>query len=343
MNIKTLKSVLPSLLQFDIVPFIWGNQGIGKTESVKQVAADLDIGFVHLHLATQEVGDLVGLLKHRSDGTVEHSRPEWFPTEGAGIIFLDELNRAHPDVIQSMFSFITSKTIHRHQLPKSWKIVAAGNYASDDFQVTDTSDAAWMSRFCHIELQPTADEFVSYAKSKQANSVAEFIMNHKEMLEVAKRASHSINVTPDRRSWLGMIAPLETVGMEPEVRMELYSGIIGATAAASFMNFKTDSERRVDIKQILENYERVRSRMIAASEGTDTRFDVLAAPFDDLEQLINYDPEAINEQNYGNLVAFMQDIPLELLLKSIKRLSKLRFKMKQKLLNDESLAKRFIK
>jgi MoxR-like ATPase len=159
MNIQDFKKYLPTLLKNNIVPFTWGNQGIGKTQSIAQVAAQAGIGFVHLHLATQEVGDLVGLLMIQADGTVKHARPEWFPTEGEGIIFLDELNRAHPDVIQAMFSFITSKTIHTHKLPDGWKIVAAGNYQSDQFNVTDTSDAAWMSRFCHIELQPTVQEF----------------------------------------------------------------------------------------------------------------------------------------------------------------------------------------
>lgn len=333
---------MPALLQNNIVPFIWGSQGIGKTESIKQVAQELEMQFVHLHLATQEVGDLVGLLKHKDDGTVEHSRPEWFPTSGKGIIFLDELNRAHPDVIQSMFSFITSKTIHRHQLPSEWKIVAAGNYASDDFQVTDTSDAAWMSRFCHIELKPSVEEFVFYASQKGADSIAEFISNHKEMLESKKRSTPDLTITPDRRAWLSMIAPLESIEFDPSVRMELYSGIIGTTAASSFMNFKRTNEKRVTIKQILQDYKKVKSKLLSSSEGTETRFDILATPFDDLELMLNHDPDLLTEESLANLVYYMNDIPLELLTKVVKRLGSIQFKFKKELLNNEKLIKRFL-
>lgn len=340
MNIQTLKETLPHLLKFNIVPFIWGNQGIGKTQTVKQVADQLQIGFVHLHLATQEVGDLVGLLIKKDDGTVEHARPEWFPTSGSGIVFLDECNRAHPDVIQSIFSFITSKTIHRHVLPPGWKIVAAGNYDSDEFQVTNTQDAAWMSRFCHIELQPTAQEFVAYAEKKNALDVANFISEHPEALEVKKRSTHNLNITPDRRAWLEMAAPLETVEMEPEVRMELYSGIIGPTAAALFMNWKKTSEKRISIKQVLSNYKSVRKRITDAQGEKETRFDLLSAVVDELLSELSENKDLVTDKNYNNLVAFMSDIPLELLLKTVKRLGKLDFTLKTQLMSDAKLLER---
>lgn len=342
MKLNTFKSTLPILLKHDIVPFVWGMQGIGKTESVKQVAESLDIGFVHLHLATQEVGDVVGLLKENFDGKVEHMKPTWFPESGEGIVFLDELNRAHPDVLQAMFSFITSKTIHTHKLPNGWKIVAAGNYQSDDFQVTDTSDSAWMSRFCHIELKPTPEEFVVYAESKGALTVAEFIQNHPEMLEVSKRAKIDINITPDRRSWLNMLAKLEDETIDTETRVELYSGIVGTTAAASFMNAKKEYEKKISIKQIVADYSKVRPRIMKAQEGTETRFDLLNAPINELEAILETNASYLDQSKYDNLVCFLEEIPLELLMKTVKRLSKIEFELKYNLLSDDKLVKRFL-
>ncbi len=55
MNIKQLKESLPLLLKHNVVPFIWGHQGVGKTQSIAQVAKAAKVGFIHLHLATQEV------------------------------------------------------------------------------------------------------------------------------------------------------------------------------------------------------------------------------------------------------------------------------------------------
>src|ERR1019366_7781561 len=116
MNFTEIKKTIPVLLRNRVVPFLWGAQGVGKTQGVRQIAEEMGGGFVHLNLATQEVGDLVGLLVHNSDGTVKHARPEWFPIEGKGIVFLDECNRASPDGLQAMFPFITEGTIHTHRL-----------------------------------------------------------------------------------------------------------------------------------------------------------------------------------------------------------------------------------
>lgn len=345
MNIQSLQRSLPVLMKHNIVPFIWGYQGIGKTESVGQVARRLygPKGFIHLHLATQEVGDLVGLLMIQPDGTVKHARPEWFPTEGEGVIFLDELNRAHPDVIQAMFSFITSKTIHTHKLPDGWKIVAAGNYQCDSFNTTDTSDAAWISRFCHLELKPSVQEFTAYAESRGAVSVADFISEHPLMLEAAAKPQE-LFVTPDRRSWLGMIAPLEQEEMVDEDRFEIYSGIVGTAAAAAFFAHRNSATKGLRIADILRDYSAVRPRVRKLSALKDTRFDLLGAPIDELLVKLAASPSFLTAAGTANLKQYFLDIPLELLSKACKKLGVLSFDQKHALLNDpEFVAKLSIK
>lgn len=333
MNIQDFKKTFPTLLKNNIVAFIHGAQGIGKTQSVAQVAKELGVGFVHLHLATQEVGDLVGLLVNNGDGTVQHARPEWFPTEGKGIIFLDELNRAHPDVIQAMFSFITSKTIHRHKLPDGWKIVAAGNRGLQ-FNVTDDSDAAWMSRFCHIELNPTVAEFAAYAEGQGLDTVASFIPEHPQMLESKPKADAALFVTPDRRSWVEMIGPLENEDMEEQARFEVYSGIIGTVATTAFFAWKKTAERAIKLKDILKDYAKVRARVQDAhKEGKDTRFDLLSAPIDELTTKLELNPALLTVESVPNLQQYLLDIPLELLSKAVKKLGTLSFDNKDALLN----------
>lgn len=334
MNIQDFQKMLPTLTKHNIVPFVWGYQGIGKTQSIAQVAEKLGVGFVHLHLATQEVGDLVGLLIHGESGTVKHARPEWFPTSGEGIIFLDELNRAHPDVIQAMFSFITSKTIHQHKLPPGWKIVAAGNYQSDQFNVTDTSDAAWMSRFCQVELQPSVQEFTTFAESRGADSVVSFITDHSQMLESKPKERQELFVTPDRRSWLEMIAPLEREELDESVRYELYSGIVGSVATAAFFAHKKTAAKSIRLKEIMKDYGKVRLRVLEASKEKDTRFDLLSAPIDELTHKLGEKADLLDTESVTNLKEYFLDIPLELLSKVTKKLGTLKFDLKDELLND---------
>ncbi len=342
MNIQDFQATLPILTKNSIVPFVWGYQGIGKTQSVGQVAKKLGLGFVHLHLATQEVGDLVGLLVHTGEGTVTHARPEWFPTEGAGIIFLDELNRAHPDVIQAMFSFITSKTIHRHKLPEGWVIVAAGNYSNDSFNVTDTSDAAWMSRFCHIHLQPSVAEFTVFAQSKGHDSVAEFISEHNSCLEV-KFETPDLAIRPDRRSWIDMIGPLEQEQLSDEIRHELYEGIVGLTAASTFMSHKKVATKAILLKDVLADYSKVRARVLSAVSKEGTRFDLLSTPLDELVAQLRVTPDLLTSDSVVNLREFFLDLPLEMLAGVCGQLGGVQFNFKNAILNDPEFIEKLMK
>jgi MoxR-like ATPase len=323
-------------MKHNVVPFLWGMQGVGKTQSIAQIAESKGLGFIHLHLATQEVGDLVGLLKHNEDGTVSHARPEWMPIDGQGILFLDELNRAHPDVIQAMFSLITSRTIHMHKLPVGWKIVSAGNYQSDEFTVTDTSDQAWMSRFCHLHFEPSVDEFIMFAEKRGAIDVADFISEHKELLEPSKRARTEVKVTPDRRAWLEMIAKLDTEDMDESTRMEVYSGIIGTAAAASYLTFKKNPERRIRLRDITDNYSKVKERISLLNSKNEVRFDLLASPLKELETKSDDKDFTLNENQKTNLRQYFQDVPKELAVQSVKVLAKSKNKSIIDLVNEPS-------
>lgn len=350
MNITELKKCLPTLLKNDIVPFIWGVQGIGKTQVVGQVAKSLGIGFIPFHLSTQaDVGDLTGLLMTKPDGSCYHTRPDWWPTEGEGVIFLDELNRASPEIIQAMFSFITHKSIHKHVLPPGWKIVAAGNYQTNQFNVTDTSDAAWMSRFCHIDLKPTVDEFVLYAENKGASRVAQFIRTQPDCLEAKVTTEQSFNphmVKPDRRSWLDMIAKLENEDMPVSIRHELYSGIVGVSAASAFVAFAPSDKKVLTGMDVLASYPTHRKYVLSISGAEENRFDLLVKTVDEITSMLSQDSELFNNVTYlDNFKQFMLDSPAELCLKIVEQLKKISFAKQGTIFNNkefvQQLAKKF--
>lgn len=340
MNMRQLKKVVPVLMKHNIVPFIWGQQGIGKTQGVKQISESMGGGFVHLLLGTAcDVGDLIGLLVHNQDGTVKHARPEWFPTEGKGIIFLDELNRAHPDILQAMFSFILSGTLHTHTLPPGWKIVAAGNYQSNKFQLTDTSDAAWMSRFCHIDFQPTKEEFVQYLEDENMESVADFLRKQPEMIELEhkERLNYQL-IEPDRRNWHQKIGKLENEAIDDE-RFEVYAGIVGQTAAAALITHKRTQEKKISFKMVLNAYESVRDRVLKASTTSETRFDLLNCI---IEEAFAYLPDkTLTDEQMDNFKNFLLDIPLEMGLKFFKGLTPINWNQKIMLKNDKEFIDRY--
>lgn len=343
MNIRSLKTILPILMKNDVVPFLWGNQGIGKTQTVKQLASMMGYGFIHLHLATQEVGDLVGLLMKDDQGNAYHTRPKWMPTEGNWIIFFDEANRAHPDTLQAMFSCVTEKTIHTHKLPPGCKLVFAGNYQSNKFNVTDTSDAAWLSRFCHIDVKPTVEEFCSFAESKEMDSVAAFIRSNPGCLETNDGSLDTNFIVPDRRAWVEAIGRLENEDLGDD-RFEVYSGCVGAAAAVAFMSWKKKAEQTVTLNEILEKYDRVRDRIVAfgGRNRSESRFDALNVPVQELIERLDNNPHLLDEKRLANLKKFMLDIPLELSMKIFNGMKGKFFVNKRELLNDPEFAAKMV-
>ncbi len=349
MNILGVKNVVPILMKHNVVPFLWGNHGLGKTQVVKQIAEKLGIGFVPLYLSTQEVGDLIGLLDKRGDGTVYHTRPEWFPTaeshpEG-GIIFLDEFNRAHPDVLQAMLPFALDKTLHKHKLPYNWHIVVAGNYNSNNFNTTDISDSALTSRFCHLDFKPTVEEFIAYAEDKGADLIASFIRDHKNMLEAdSKNDFDTSKIQPNRRAYLDFIFPLESEMALENDRFEVYSGIIGIAATSAFQVHKKTQEATLDLKKILKNYNSVRPKVLEVSGNKqDVRFDYLNAPLEELLQRLESKRDFLKEEHLDNVKQFLIDIPPELAMKAFKRMSEMSFINKKKLVNDIDFCKQMSK
>src|SRR5262245_57674063 len=74
---------------------IWGPPGVGKSSIVAQVAREGALGFVDLRLAQLAPTDLRGLPV--AEGSVARwYPPEFLPTRGDGVLFLDELNMAPP-------------------------------------------------------------------------------------------------------------------------------------------------------------------------------------------------------------------------------------------------------
>jgi hypothetical protein len=348
MNISEIKRSLKILLKHRIVPFLHGSQGEGKTSSVDQYCLENDLQLVTLMTATQDVGDLIGLLVKDDKGGVYHAKPKWFPTSGKGIIFLDELNRAPMDVLQAMFQFILKGHLHTHVLPEGWRIVAAGNYNSEKFTTTDTSDAAWGSRFCHIDFKPTIEEFLVYAESKGLNKMASFIRAQPEMLrgsakDVGSLDMSTIQPNPRSNEFVGLLS--EDEDMPKELEYEIYSGLIGVTAAAAFISYNAKAEKSISIGQILTKYKgSLRDRVKKASSSTESmRMDLLNQPIDELIAKLEQNPKLLTSSGaLDNLKLYLIDIPKELSMKAFVSFGKVKsFHGKNELLNDKEYIKKF--
>src|SRR5262249_16597879 len=128
-----------------------GPTGIGKSELVTQLAGELGIGIVVLDLSLLEPPDLVGL-PVIADGRTTYAAPAILPRDGAGILMLEELNRAERYIQQPALQLLTARRLHEYELPPGWSACAAINPEDDKYQVTPL-DPALRARFLNLRVR----------------------------------------------------------------------------------------------------------------------------------------------------------------------------------------------
>ncbi len=96
-----------------------GPTGVGKSEIIRRVAEQLGIETTVLDLSLLEPPDLVGLPIVR-DGRTEYALPHVLPRDGAGILLLEELNRAERYIQQPALQLLSARRLHEYELPAGW-------------------------------------------------------------------------------------------------------------------------------------------------------------------------------------------------------------------------------
>lgn len=138
-----------------------GPTGIGKSEIVRAAAEQLGIGLTVLDLSLLEPPDLVGL-PIIENGRTRYALPSILPQDGAGILLLEELNRAERYIQQPALQLLTARTLHEYRLPEGWVCFAAVNPQDGDYQVT-ALDPALRARFLQLRVRADRPSWLSWA------------------------------------------------------------------------------------------------------------------------------------------------------------------------------------
>ena len=351
MNIKDFKQALPYLFKANTTAFIWGHAGIGKSSIIKQYAEEQGYHFFPLYLGTQsDLGDVLGLADFKRDASgtaiaTTFATPIWLkdaidycndnPNSGA-IIFLDEFNRARRDVLNGMFSLALDKTFHTLKLPANCHIIAAGNPPTDEYFVTDINETALMSRFVHIKLEPSVDEFLTYAKnSKFESSLISFIAEQPELLEDGKSA-FDLPVRTDRRSY-ERVNRLFKAGTPPNLLEQLMFGIIGAERTVAYkLHLKTTSRPLTGAEIIAGNGAELATKW---ANPEDVASSMLSLSCDNLlEELRARDAAkiALTDSEAKNIVDFLKILPPDMMYAGLSKIVKAELFIFAKIVEDNN-------
>ena len=220
-----------------------GKHGIGKSEIISHFYRDRqNLPVIPFFLGQMsDPGDLIGLLhKDEKTGRSVFLPPYWWPeADRPVVLFLDELNRARPEILQAVQDLTLNKTLAGKPLPPGSIVIAAVN-AGEEYQLTEL-DPALVSRFNLYEFAPTVEDWLLWAADRNIDGrVLTFIQQNPEYLDGDNPdadmaiATAGLVKTPDRRAWAKVAAFVGNYPKLEDIHFKLIAGMVGTRASIAF-------------------------------------------------------------------------------------------------------------
>lgn len=287
-----------------------GKHGIGKSRILEDYFSEKGAKVVTLFLGQMsDPGDLIGLPeKNKKTGKTDFMLPYWFPADGQPVVlFLDELNRARPEVLQTIMDLTLNRKLAGKTLPEGSRIISAVNNGNE-YQLTDL-DPALVSRFNIYEFAPSTEDWLSWARDSEIDSrIIDFISENPEYLDGEGMSPESDNLerSPDRRSWERVSSIIEKFSELSDLHKPIITGIIGNKATSLFFNFVSESASVSASKILLGNFDDVKIKLNKMTIPSLTQINVLVFKFFKTDFVTSYDAKKI-AQNLENYYQFLDD------------------------------------
>lgn len=276
-ELETLLEVTPSWQNI----MLTGRHGIGKSQILTNYFESKGMRVVALFLGQMsDPGDLLGLpTKDEATGKTTFMPPYWFPVDGQPVVlFLDELNRARPEILQTVMDLVLNRKLAGRLLPEGSRIISACN-DGDEYQLTDL-DPALVSRFNIYTFRPTVEEWLLWATRKGLDErVTAFIQANPELLDRSgdTKEEQGLEKDPDRRAWEKVARVMENISDPKQVHQKIVAGIVGVQAAAKlFLSLQkgllTPQELLADFKRAKQQLDKYQLHQLSLVNDTLCRF-----------------------------------------------------------------------
>ncbi|MDA8197233.1 MAG: ATP-binding protein [Actinomycetota bacterium] len=272
-------AALEVLVDAGLPTIIWGPPGVGKTSTIKAIAAARSIALEVVIASIREPSDFAGLPIKVGDG-VRFAPPQWalnIAEKGSGIVFYDEISSAPPSVQAALLRPILDGFVGDLQLPSTVITLAAANY-------TDLAAGGWdltlplANRFVHLDWsvdpieiaegfstgwnEPLANPGFHLDKneiSKALATVGSFIATRPDLVLLLPSDSDDRRAFPTPRSWemaARILAASDRAKIPSSLRLKLLKGCVGNGPAIELEAFLGQIEE-VTPDEVLENPDKV--------------------------------------------------------------------------------------
>ncbi len=314
-DFETFIKVAPHVTAVKKPVLLRGRHGIGKSCVVYQTAAGLNLPVVERRASQMTEGDLVGLPVIDGECT-RFNPPDWFhqACNEPVVLFLDEVDRATIEVRQGIFELTDSRKLNGHVLHPNTLIFAAvnGGEHGEQYQVGEM-DPAELDRWTVFDVEPTVEDWLTWAKENVDSVIWNFINQNRNHLEHTSEFEPN-KVYPSRRSWDRLNECLvnasfisdenrkESLGMI----YELTTAFVGFEAAVAFRDFCDKYESQVLIEDILDNGELEKVKDFSINDHS--------AMVEKMESAGTFEEE-LTEAQVQNLVDYFVMLPSEVAMK----------------------------
>jgi len=255
-DFKTFIELAPSVSDARFPVLMRGRHGIGKSQVVYQIAEVVKLPVVERRASQMTEGDLVGLPVIKGN-TTGWNPPDWFKfaCDNPCVLFFDEVDRATTEVRQGLFELTDSRKLNGWKLHKDTLIYAAinGGEHGSNYQVSDM-DPAELDRYSCWDLEPTVEDWLTWAKDRVNSVIWDFINQNPKHLEHNSDAEPN-KVYPSRRSWDRLNQVLCKANLVEEASPALFTltgAFVGFEAAVAFNDFVKNYDRQVTTDDLLD-------------------------------------------------------------------------------------------
>jgi len=249
MRPSQITAALGCLIDANQPVMLHGSPGVGKSDVVRQIAKQRGIELIDLRLSQLDPVDLRGVPSVDTKKRITSwNTPSFLPTDGKGILFLDEINSAAQATQAAAYQLVLDRKLGDYVMPPGWAIIAAGNRSTDRAIVNQMSTAL-KNRFVHLNYEVNNDDWCDWAlRNNIAVEVLGFIrfrpmlLNEFEQRNESKEEKERVQRLKDAqafatpRSW-EFVSKVVQQKPSSDIEYELYTGIVGEGAAAEFMGY----------------------------------------------------------------------------------------------------------
>lgn len=288
---------------------LYGTHGIGKSEMLKAAAQSMGMNYICVDLSLMEPTDLVGLPYIDDGRRTRFAAPSFLPTDGCGVLAIEEINRAPNYMRTSCLQLLTERRLNDYVVPENWSLVASMNPTGTDYQV-DELDPALQSRFVQAHVQADVRQWEKWARESGNihEKVIEFALQSPGIFDTGGTNPRSLTYLSHLvRAWQ------ENRGSEQMLTIAA-TGVIGETWALAFRQFFLGGDAPLTVDQVLMEYRKHKRKL--ASWRSAGKLDLVRASARLVRRFLDSDENLqlamSDRQIHLNLSDFAADLPADL-------------------------------